>query len=324
MTRPIFILSLPRSGSTLLQRLLLSSGHCATLGEPSLLLRFLGNDEVMTRKAMYWEFLVSISMQDMREAWSGFDNEYRAGVRDLMMRIYKGLSGDKEWFIDKTPRYALIAEEILKTFPDSKIIVLWRHPLAVAASMFCLGRKSWGRYWFPQEYAIDLYEGLHRLQTFARNHADQICEVRYEDLVVNPESELRRIGAYLGWKGLELVLEQPLLISAGGSLGDPTGGKKFCRVSTDSLEAWKKVYSNWYRRRWARSYFSGMRAEALAHYSYALPENFITPHYFNFFAGIKDWALAANREERRFRHPVWLRRFLRKYRKAQGYDVAFR
>jgi len=324
MTKPIFILSLPRSGSTLLQRLLLRSGHCATLGEPSLLLRFLGNDEVMTRKATYWEFLVGISMQDMRDVWPGFDNEYCAGVRELMMRIYNGLSGEKEWFIDKTPRYTLIAEEILKTFPDSKIIVLWRHPLAVAASMFSLSRERGASYWFPQEYAIDLYEGLHRLHTFASNHADRICEVRYEELVVNPESELRRIGAYLGWSGLEHVLEEPLLASAGGSFGDPTGIKKFSRVSTDSLDAWKKVYSNWYRRRWARRYFSGTREEAMAHYSYTLPENFTQPCALNFFTGIKDWLWAANREVRRFRHPVWLRRFLRKYKKERGYDVAFR
>jgi len=324
MTKPIFILSLPRSGSTLLQRLLLSSGHCATLGEPSLLLRFLGNDEAMTRKATYWEFLVTISMKDMRKTWSGFDKEYRAGVRDLMMRIYSGLSGGKEWFIDKTPRYALIAEEILETFPDAKIIVLWRHPLAVVASMFFFGRERGWRYWFPQEYAIDLYEGLHRLHTFARNHADRICEVRYEELVVNPEAELRRIGAYLGWNGLEQVLEQPLITSVGGSLGDPTGVKKFDRVSSDSLDAWEKVYSNWYRRRWARRYFSGTRAEAMAHYSYTLPKNFIKTNPLNFFVGIKDWLLAANREERRFQHPVWLRRFLRKYRKTRGYDVAFR
>lgn len=120
MTRPVFLLSLPRAGSTLLQRLLLMSGKCATLGEPSLLLRFLGEGPAMTRKATYWESLVETAAADMRRAWPGYDAAYRAGVRDLMLGIYDGLADGKEWFLDKTPRYTLIAEEILATFPDAK------------------------------------------------------------------------------------------------------------------------------------------------------------------------------------------------------------
>ncbi|RYD54446.1 MAG: sulfotransferase [Verrucomicrobiaceae bacterium] len=142
MTRPVFLLSLPRAGSTLLQRLLLMSGKCATLGEPSLLLRFLGEDVAMTRRATYWESLVETATADMRKAWDGYDEAYRKGVRELMLGIYDGLAEGREWFLDKTPRYTLIGEEILATFPDAKFIVLWRHPLAVAASVSSTFRKS--------------------------------------------------------------------------------------------------------------------------------------------------------------------------------------
>ena len=321
MAKPIFILSLPRSGSTLLQRLLLGSGQCSSLGEPSLLLRFLGDGENMSRRAIYWEFLVTAAKQDMRKKWSGFDAAYADGVRELMNRIYSGLADGKEWFIDKTPRYTLIAHEIIKVFPDARFIVLWRHPLAIASSMTA---KS--NFWYPDEYSIDLNEGLMQLHDFAHKHRESICEVRYEDLVSQPSQELKRIGTYLGWDVLEDALEVPLTDSAGGSLGDPTGVKKYKQVSSGSLTAWEGQYNNWYRRRWASQYFSGDHAEAMLDYKYTLPTSISQSRgsRLGVFAGIKDFVLANKRFCRRYRSPVWLKRFSKRFRKMHGYSVSFR
>ena len=44
------------------------SGKCATLGEPSLLLRFLGDGPALTRKATYWESLVETATAPL-QAW---------------------------------------------------------------------------------------------------------------------------------------------------------------------------------------------------------------------------------------------------------------
>ena len=321
MVKPIFILSLPRSGSTLLQRLLLTSGMCATLGEPSILLRLLGNDDITARRAVYWEFLVSRAEQDMREKWSGYDDAYAGGVRELMLRIYTGLSEGKEWFIDKTPRYTLIAHEIIKVFPDAKFIIIWRHPLAVAASM--AEGKS---YWYPDEYSIDLYEGLLQLHSFAQQYTPHICQLRYEDLVVDPRAELKRLGAFLGWEGLENTLDLPLACSAGGSLGDHSGIKKYKQVTADSLKAWEAKYDNWYRRRWALKYFSGNLSESMKSYSYVFPKSISDSrhHQFRLFSGLKDYVCSRNRSMRRHRNPVWIRRFSRRYREKHGYFVEFR
>ena len=204
MTRPVFLLSLPRAGSTLLQRLLLMTGRCSTLGEPSLLLRFLGEGPAMSRRATYWESLVETSTADIRKTWPEFDGAYRTGVRDLMQRIYDGLAEGKEFFIDKTPRYSLIAGEILATFPEAKFIVLWRHPLAVAASISSTFRK--GR-WCPDEFGIDLHEGQRRLQEFCKQHGEAVFQLRYEDLVTEPGKELARLGSFLGIENLADVLE---------------------------------------------------------------------------------------------------------------------
>ncbi|HEY8991777.1 MAG TPA: sulfotransferase [Luteolibacter sp.] len=321
--RPIFLLSLPRAGSTLLQRLLLADGRCATLGEPSLLLRFLGEGDVMTRRSTYWEVLVDTATADMRAAWDGYDETYRKGIRELVTSIYQGLAGGKEWFLDKTPRYTLIAEELIRTFPDAKFIVLWRHPLAVAASISSTFRK--GR-WCPDEFAIDLYEGQARLQAFAEKHAGSICQVRYEDLVSDPAGELEKIGAYLGWDGLLDVAERELVPTAGGSLGDPTGVKKYQKVSSASREAWKAKVDNWYRRAWVKRYVSGERAEHMRRLGYELPPELVAVPWWagRPLAGVADWLAARRRIHRRLRQPTWLPRFAKKFRREHGYEIIFR
>jgi len=321
MTRPVFLLSLPRAGSTLLQRLLLMSGKCATLGEPSLLLRFLGEDVAMTRKATYWESLVETATADMRKAWGGYDEAYRKGVRELMLGIYDGLAEGKEWFLDKTPRYTLIGEEILATFPDAKFIVLWRHPLAVASSVSSTFRK--GR-WCPDEFGIDLYEGQQRLQDFCEKHGERVFQIKYEDLVTDPAAELASLGEYLGWENLAAVLEEDLVTSTGGTLGDPTGVKRYNKISPDSRDAWKKELSNWYRRSWAREYVSGERARRMKQLGYELPDGIAHGGSFGLWAGIVDWIEARRRISRRLRRPTWLPRFLKKFRKERGYEVSFR
>jgi len=231
MTTPIFILSLPRSGSTLLQRLLLASGQCATLGEPSLLLRFLDSPDSIQRLATYWESLLQKSAEDIRAEWPEFDIVYRSKVRDLAHAVYSGLAGEKIYFIDKTPRYTLIAEEIIQTFPDAKFIVLWRHPIAIAASLVDSYREGC---WALRDFEIDLYKGLDNLFDFSRKHSEKILDLRYEDLVATPEKQLQRIGDYLQIPKLEDSSGSELPKTVGGRLGDQTGRLAYNRVSADS------------------------------------------------------------------------------------------
>lgn len=283
-----------------------------------MLLRFLGDGPASTRKSTYWEFLVDSAQADMRAQWSGFDAAYREGVRNLMLPIYDGLADGKEWFIDKTPRYTLIAEEIIQCFPQAKFIVLWRHPLAVAASM----TENRG-FWFPEDYSIDLYEGFTRLDAFTQRHKESICEVKYENLVESPEEELARVGYYLGWDRLERVLSEPLLDTAGGSLGDRTGIKKYNQLSTGSKDSWVNEYNNWYRCRWAQNYCNETdRAAILKRHGYDLPKA-LSGRMTGLFSGLADCVRAANRTVRRHRKPVWLKRFCKDYRKRHGYNVAF-
>ncbi|PXA03115.1 hypothetical protein DDZ13_13690 [Coraliomargarita sinensis] len=286
MTQPVFIFSTPRSGSTLLQRVLLATQQCATLGEPSLLLRFLGDHRTVQRYASYRENNLSVSLHDMQKKWSGFDSCYQNGVRRMMLDIYSNLSEGKAFFIDKTPRYTLIAEEIHKVFPDAKFIVLWRHPLAIASSIHHTFYKE---HWRFDDFIIDLTTGMDRLHQFEVQHEASICSLKYEDLVSTPEAVLDKLGDYLGLPELSAVGNQILPKDTGGNLGDPSGTHKYATISKDSRDKWMAHYSNWYRQSWAKTYFEHPRAKWLGELGYTLPENISGAGRFNnLIPGLKD------------------------------------
>lgn len=320
MTRLIFILSMPRAGSTLLQRLLLANGRCTSIGEHSLMLRVLGEDAVIQRRATYGERLIETSLRDLRATCPDFDEVYRFGVRKMAMDVYVRLAGGKPWFLDKTPRYHLICEELIQTFPEAKFLVLWRHPLAVAASMVSTFR---GGEWTMDEFGIDLHAGMERLLAFSKKHADSICQVRYEDLVARPGECLKRLGDYLGWDDLERVLETELPAHNNGRLGDPTGGKKYSNVSAGSKDAWTDAYSNWFRRSWAADYFSGERRDAFEAQGYTLPAGLAEGKPANLFAGAKEWLRAAKRRRRKITHPRQPTQYCREFHEKHGYHIHF-
>lgn len=316
MTTPIFIFSLPRSGSTLLQRILLSSGECSTLGEPSLLLRFLGDSKDVARYATYRENNLEVSMYDMRAKWSGFDDAYREGVKNLMLNIYTNLSDGKKYFVDKTPRYTLIAEEIYKTFPNAKFIVLWRHPLAVAASISSTFYKGKWRF---DDFIVDLTTGIDRLYAFQQKYSDQVCSIRYEDLVSAPEATLIQVGDYLGWPDLAKVSNDALPASAGGTLGDPSGVVKYSRLSPESRDSWMNTYNNWYRKNWAKKYFAHPRANWLEELGYSLPTNLQScslPKNLLTSLGDLKYALTRNRSHKK--------RALKAFKKDNIYPYTFK
>ncbi|PJA08408.1 MAG: sulfotransferase, partial [Flavobacteriales bacterium CG_4_10_14_0_2_um_filter_32_8] len=87
--------------------------------------------------------------------------DYYVAVRHFAEELY-GKASDKQatYFLDKTPRYSLVVEDVIETFPDGKFLFLWRNPLSLVASMMeTWGSGRWNLYYLN----VDLYQGLERL-----------------------------------------------------------------------------------------------------------------------------------------------------------------
>jgi len=250
--QPVFLLSLPRSGSTLLQRILASHEAIHTTAEPWILLPLLSP---LTDTRTYAEYGYQDYSNAIHDLWAELphgQNSYLQHIRKLATNIYHDLSPEKtRYFLDKTPRYALIVSELLSTFPNARFICLWRNPLAIAGSML----RTWcNEKWKLYQFEVDLYEGLGNLLKAAQTHADRIHTIRYEDLVASPANRIGDLCDFLTIPRAESMLRVFNDVSFRGGKGDHVGTKRYTSVSEDSVAAWPSRLNSPIRRRWAKKY----------------------------------------------------------------------
>lgn len=256
-----FIFSLPRSGSTLLQRIIAAHPEVATVSEPWLLLPLF---YMQSGEGVYTEYNHRGYLQATRDLSGnlpGGSKDIDAATRSYAMRIYqKAAPEESSFFLDKTPRYHLIANRIMQVFHEEKFIFLWRNPLSVVASLLNMDDS---RSWNLPHYEIDLFKGLRSLVS-SRRSATSFHEVWYEDLVVDPEKEARRIFEYLDLRFDQEVIAHFDEVQLEGRLGDPTGTEEYDQVSTDPLEKWKSTLNNPVRKRFAKRYLDWIGQDDLA------------------------------------------------------------
>ena len=264
--RPVFLLSLPRSGSTLLQRMLGAHSAVSTAAEPWVLISPLYAIRVDGVYAEYSHKTSAKALQGFAETLPGGRDDYLAEVREMALRLYdKASEPGARYFLDKTPRYSLVVDELFEMFPDARVIFLWRNPLAVVASIV----DTWfGGRWVPHRHKIDLFTGLEKLVAAQRRHRDTVVTLRYEDLVADPRAVLTRVLAYLDLPWEEAVGSDLRVARVAGSVGDRSGTQRYQAVSADSVDRWKATIGSPVRKAWCRRYLDWIGDERLAAMGY--------------------------------------------------------
>ena len=197
-------------------------------------------------------------------------DDYFAEMHDFVLRLYalRANHGEK-YFLDKTPRYHLVAEDIIRMFPEGKFIFLWRNPLSIVSSMvnsFAKGR------WGVSGYKVDLYDGFENLLSAIERHADRSCVVWYEDLVTDPQSQMERIFDYLEVEMPSNFDRSFFLNELTGTKGDFTGIKDYKSISDAPLDKWRATMNNPLRKAWCRRYLRWIGAQRLASAGYDLDD----------------------------------------------------
>jgi hypothetical protein len=122
--------------------------------------------------------------------------------RQTMPDLIRGLlelnarwEGKTRWG-DKTPCYVLNIPKILEWFPDAQIVHLIRDGRDVALSMF--GRRH-DFYVYNTYHAAKYWQQyVERGREYGRAlRDDQYFELRYEDMLADPEQEMKRLCAFL-------------------------------------------------------------------------------------------------------------------------------
>jgi hypothetical protein len=248
---PIFVFSLPRSGSTLLQRMLATHPEVATSSEPWILLPQLYALRPYAAQAEYGHRTAARALHDFCDVLPGGRDAYLAEVRRTVLALYEQAADGATWFLDKTPRYHLVVDDVMELFPEARFVFLWRHPLAVAASVI----ESFGRgHWNLDRYSVDLYSGLERLVAAQARNDPRARSVRYEDLVADPEGTTAVVFELLGLPPVTDAAARFTEVDLAGRMGDRTGRKRYDTVTEDSVSRWRQTMSNPLRKRWCARY----------------------------------------------------------------------
>jgi len=262
-TKPIFIFSLPRAGSTLLQRLLSQHSEISSAPEPWIALPLFYTLKQEGVRAIYGHEALSNAVNGFIDSFPNKREDYLSSAATFLNSMYSlGSESDSIYFLDKTPRYHLIVDELIEAFPDAKFVFLWRNPVAIAASIL----ETWGKgKWNLYMFRVDLYSGMESLVTAFNKYSDRSIAIKYENLVASPESEISRLLLYLGLDNENRIVNEfgsSKKIGAPGR-GDPTGQYKYDSISKASIDSWKKVMANQFRRRWAKSYLKWIGGDHL-------------------------------------------------------------
>ena len=267
--RPVFVLSLPRSGSTLLQRMLATHPEVATASEPWVLLPQLYALRERGAVAEYGHRTAARAIADFSDALPGGRAAYLAEVRRSVTALYEQAAGEAAWFLDKTPRYHLVVDEIMALFPDARFVFLWRNPLAVAASMI----ESFGHgHWNLDRYDVDLHGGLDRLIAAHERGDPRTVAIRFEDLVADPVAGTRTVFELLDLDPAMASAESFAGTSLNGRMGDRTGTASYTEISGEPVDRWRGTMANPLRKRWCAVYLRSLGPERLGAMGYDFDE----------------------------------------------------
>lgn len=260
--RPIFVFSITRSGSTLVQRVLAAHDGVATVSEPWLLLPYLYTLRREGVTAEYTHPLLVTAIEDFCKELPAGGEDYRRELRDFVLRLYEKAAGpDARYFVDKSPPYYFIADEIMRLFPEGRFIFLWRNPLSIIASII----ETWrlGR-WTPTLFREDLFIGLPRLVSAYMANPAGAHAVRFEDLIGGDSDVWRRLMAYLEIEFDPRALDRFNEVELCGRMGDHVGAGRYSSLSAEPAQKWAATIANPLRKMWCRRYLRFLGDERLA------------------------------------------------------------
>lgn len=247
---PIFVVGVPRSGTTLLSAMLAAHPHLVCGPETHFFNALADVDARGLLRRADWprsavDFLYSIehvggaipenfglTRRELTEALARREPSIPS-ILSGMVELYMERQGKGRW-VEKTPDHLLQLDEIRRHYPDSPIVRIIRDPRDVMASWMAV---PWGpstllsaisHYWLHHDRSARFFEADARCHT-----------LRYEDLVRAPESTLRELCRAVDEPFDPAMLDTSSSVRLVNAANEPWKVKAAERVDASRAEAWR-------------------------------------------------------------------------------------
>ena len=255
----VFIVGVPRSGTTLMRDLLSRHPQVAMPQDEFQLIPFLiklfglkaALDDtdvdrylaILKRSAFYHHRKVDTPLRNWRPTSSTLPEIITETLRHFAPEV---IHSDLRYIGDKTPNNLLHLNAISEAFPGCKFVHVVRDPRDVALS----ARKAWKKSLTRVAYQWQC--GVLAASDFAREHPETILTVRYEDLLADSRNVLSSVCEFLDLSFNESLLE---LTGSREKMGDAAG---FPGLKTDNTGKFDQGINERERERFTSYIYSEM------------------------------------------------------------------
>ena len=207
--RPVFVGGCPRSGTTLLSAMLSAHPALAIPPETRFFLegyrarRRFGDLTLEANRRAFGQWVTSSDSTRFALLQLPADEVIEAvaaapptigSLTGAVLQVFARSHGAQRWG-DKRPLFVEELDTVFRLVPDAQFIHIIRDARGCTASLKRLGWWGWGAPEALHKWKRSVTAGLRARRTY---RPDQYLELRYEDLVVLPEEQLRRVCSFLG------------------------------------------------------------------------------------------------------------------------------
>ena len=185
---PIFIVGMPRSGTSLIEQILDSHQSIYGAGELKDLSESLESNVKKLSNEQNLDFIGKAKKSFFEEV-----------CNDYLNKVWE-LSPNSKYISDKMPGNFFNIGLIYLAFPHAKIIHSMRDPMDSCFSNFTKLFKDDMRFTYNQENIGNYYKDYHTIMEHWRKvlPSDFICHMKYEDMINDTEKEARRLTSFIG------------------------------------------------------------------------------------------------------------------------------